>query len=162
MRRVAERPWTGYGFSAFWGRDSVPAAFVRQETSWPVPSAHNGWIDLLVQLGWPGAVAVASVIAIAVVLIVVRLGGMGAREGYWSVAYLAVFLLLSLSESVLLNHASLPWTLMLAILARAVIFDDAQESAKLAHTSAEAYGNRPRIASDYVNGPARRRPVRLL
>ncbi|WP_255568062.1 O-antigen ligase [Brevundimonas sp. PAMC22021] len=162
MRRVAERPWTGYGFSAFWGRDSVPAAFVRQETSWPVPSAHNGWIDLLVQLGWPGAVAVGVVIAVAVGLVVFRICGMGAREGYWSGAYLAVFLLLSLSESVLLNHASLPWTLVLAILARAVIFDDAQESTALARRPSEAYGNRLRIASDYVNGPARRRPVRLL
>lgn len=162
MRRVAERPWTGYGFSAFWGRDSVPAAFVRQETAWPVPSAHNGWIDLLVQLGWPGAVAVGVVIAVAVVLVVLRLDGMGAREGYWSGAYLAVFLLLSLSESVLLNHASLPWTLMLAILSRAVIFDAPQKSAALAPAPSEAYGNRLRIASDYVNGPARRRPVRLL
>jgi exopolysaccharide production protein ExoQ len=91
-----------------------------------------------------------------------RLDGMGAREGYWSGAYLAVFLLLSLSESVLLNHASLPWTLMLAILSRAVIFDAPQKSAALARAPSEAYGNRLRIASDYVNGPARRRPVRLL
>ena len=51
MRKVAERPWTGYGFSAFWGVDSIPAREIRIETQWPVPSAHNGWIDLLVQLG---------------------------------------------------------------------------------------------------------------
>jgi exopolysaccharide production protein ExoQ len=55
MRKVAERPWTGYGFSAFWGVDSIPAREIRLETQWPVPSAHNGWIDLLVQLGWARA-----------------------------------------------------------------------------------------------------------
>ena len=58
MREVAERPWTGFGYQAFWGKDSVPAAFIRAETQWPVPSAHNGWIDLLIQLGWPGAITV--------------------------------------------------------------------------------------------------------
>ena len=161
MRKVAERPWTGYGFSAFWGVDSVPAAFVRQETQWPVPSAHNGWIDLLVQLGWPGAIMAGALIGVAAALVIARLGGMGAREGYWSLAYMAVFLLLSLSESVLLNHAGLPWTLMLAIVARAVCFETAPVRAPLARKPARAYQNRPRIAPDYVNGPARRRPVRL-
>lgn len=53
FRKVDERPWTGYGYNAFWGRDSEPAAWIRHQTGWSVPSAHNGWIDLLIQLGWP-------------------------------------------------------------------------------------------------------------
>jgi len=156
MRKVAERPWTGYGFSAFWGVDSIPAREIRIQTQWPVPSAHNGWIDLLVQLGWPGAVAVGALIAIAAIMILARTNGLGAREGYWSIGYLSVFVALSLSESVLLNHASLPWSLMLAILTRAVTFDPAPVRspmrAPLARPAARAYQNRPRIASDYVNG----------
>ena len=158
MRKVAERPWTGYGFSAFWGVDSVPAREIRIQTQWPVPSAHNGWIDLLVQLGWPGAIAVGALIVIAVVMILARTNGLGAREGYWSVGYLSVFIALSLSESVLLNHASLAWSLMLAILTRAVTFDPPPVRAPLARPALRAYQNRPRIASDYVNG---RRPLRF-
>jgi len=161
MRKVAERPWTGYGFSAFWGEDSIPALEIRLETQWPVPSAHNGWIDLLVQLGWPGAIAVGGVMAVSALLIIGRINGMGAREGYFSLAYLTVFTALSLSESVLLTHANLPWVLMLAILSRAVTFEAAPVRAPLAPKPTQAYQNRPRIASDYVNGPARRRPVRL-
>ena len=161
MRKVGERPWTGYGFSAFWGEDSIPAREVRLETQWPVPSAHNGWIDLLVQLGWPGAIAVGAVMAIAAVMIVARLNGLGVREGFFSIGYLAAFTALSLSESVLLTHANLPWVLVLAILARAVTFDPLPVRAPLARKATRAYQNQPRIASDYVNGPARRRPVRL-
>ncbi len=89
---------------------SIPAAFVRQETDWPVPSAHNGWIDLLVQLGWPGAIAVGSLMVTATIMTLTRLGSSGVREGYWAIAYLGVFVLLSLSESVLMSHAELPWT----------------------------------------------------
>lgn len=158
MRRVAERPMTGYGFSAFWGVDSIPAREIRLETQWPVPSAHNGWIDLLVQLGWPGAIFVGAVMLVSAILVIVRLNGMGAREGYWSIAYLTVFTALSLSESVLLTHANLPWILMLAIMSRAMAYDPIPVRAPLARPAARAYQNRSRIASDYVNG---RRPLRF-
>jgi exopolysaccharide production protein ExoQ len=158
MRKVADRPWTGYGFSAFWGKDSIPAREIRLETQWPVPSAHNGWIDLLVQLGWPGAVAVGILMLTAAVLVLVRLNGMGAREGFWSLGYMTGFFVLSLSESVLLTHANLPWVLMLAILSRAVTFDPLPVRPPLARPASRAYQNRPRIASDYVNG---RRPLRF-
>lgn len=158
MRRVAERPMTGYGFSAFWGVDSIPAREIRLETQWPVPSAHNGWIDLLVQLGWPGAIFVGTVMLVSAILVIVRLNGMGAREGYWSIAYLTVFTALSLSESVLLTHANLPWILMLAIMSRAMTYDPIPVRAPLARPAARAYQNRSRIASDYVNG---RRPLRF-
>lgn len=158
MRRVAERPMTGYGFSAFWGVDSIPAREIRLETQWPVPSAHNGWIDLLVQLGWPGAIFVGAIMLVSAILVIVRLNGMGAREGYWSIAYLTVFTALSLSESVLLTHANLPWILMLAIMSRAMTYDPIPVRAPLARPAGRAYQNRSRIASDYVNG---RRPLRF-
>ena len=123
MRRVAERPWTGFGYSAFWGKESVPAHYVRLETGWLVPSAHNGWIDLLVQVGWPGAIMVGTVMAITLFALILRLGGQGLREGGFSLAYLLVFAVLSASESVLLSHANLPWALFLALTARALTPD---------------------------------------
>ena len=158
MRDVAERPWTGFGYSAYWGIDSIPAEFIRLETQWPVPSAHNGWIDLLIQLGWPGAILTGGVVLLALVVTLFRIPGAGAREGYWAVGYMAVFLLLSLSESVLLSHANLPWTLLLAILARALAADPGPARAPLARPVRGAYQTAPRIAAH--SGHARlRRPV---
>lgn len=147
MREVAERPWTGFGYQAFWGKDSVPAAFIRAETQWPVPSAHNGWIDLLIQLGWPGAITVGFTVALATIVSVFRIPGSGAREGYFAIGYLLVFLLLSLSESVLLSHANLPWTLLLAILARALAIEPDPVRAPLAAPRRGAYQTAPRIAA---------------
>ncbi|MES2835564.1 MAG: O-antigen ligase family protein [Pseudomonadota bacterium] len=159
MRRVGEHPWTGYGYSAFWGKDSVPAAFVRQETGWLVPSAHNGWIDLLVQLGWPGAVLVGTLFASAILSNLFRVGSAGFREGGFGLAYLGVFLMLSLSESVLLSHQNLPWTLFLAILARG--FMPETMAAPLAARQRRAYQTPPRIVPDYRHGSVRRPfPVR--
>ena len=161
MREVAERPWTGFGYQAFWGRESVPAAFIRAETQWPVPSAHNGWIDLLIQLGWPGAITVGITVAIATVVTLFRIPGSGAREGYFAVGYLLVFLLLSLSESVLLSHANLPWTLLLAILARALAFEADPVRAPLARARSGAYQTAPRIAAHSAHARVHRPvPVR--
>jgi O-antigen ligase len=157
MRRVAERPMTGYGYAAFWTLDSVPADIVQAETGWPAPSAHNGWMDLLVQLGWPGTVFVAVVVALAGLAAAIRMGGQGVREGRFSIAYLPAFLVLSLSESVLMTHANLPWVLVLTILTRTLISEPA--AARLAAPVRRPYQSAPRIAAHFPNGQARRSPV---
>lgn len=117
MRRAADRPLLGYGYSAFWGLDSVPANWVRAETHWEVPSAHNGWIEVLIQLGRVGAVAVGATMLMAVVATIWRLGGDAGRQGYWAAGYLISFLILSMSESVLMLHHNLWWVLFVAAFA---------------------------------------------
>ncbi len=148
FRKIDERPWTGYGYNAFWGKGSEPAAWIRHQTGWSVPSAHNGWIDLLAQLGWPGAVLVGTIVASSYLLTLIRLPAAGLREGFWGVAYLTVYLLLTLSESVLLSAQSMPWTLCLAILARAVYPEPRPQRAMLAPNRRAAYQTGSRIASD--------------
>lgn len=150
--KIAERPWTGYGYNAFWGLDSEPALWVRYQTGWVVPSAHNGWIDLLVQLGWPGAVLVGTIMTSSYVMTLLRLPTAGLREGFWGIAYLSVYVLLTFSESVLLSAQSLPWTLCLAILARAVYAEPPFDRVTLAPKRRGAYQSGPRITADCVDG----------
>ena len=161
MREVNLRPWTGFGYQAFWGRDSIPAAFVRQETGWPVPSAHNGWIDLLIQLGWPGAFSVGFAVMLAFVTTLFRIPVAGTREGYFGIAYFGVFLLLSLSESILLTNANLPWALLLAIMTRGLLSDRVPVRVTLAPRRVAAYPTRSRIAPQYPHGRTRRPVFRV-
>lgn len=115
----AERPLLGYGYNAFWGEDSVPANWIRYNTGWTVPSAHHGWLDILLELGWTGAIWAGCLFGMAVLLHLARISTIGVAEGWWSLAYLAAFLLLSLSESVVMTAQNLPWVLCIAALARA-------------------------------------------
>ena len=119
MSYVSQRPWTGYGYSAFWEVDSKPADFIRLQTGWPVPSAHNGWLDLLVQVGWPATIFVGLIVAVVTVSSVLGLFGRGRAEGAYGLAILMVFIILSLSESVVMRHQSLPWSLFLVVMTRA-------------------------------------------
>ncbi|MBU1384403.1 MAG: O-antigen ligase family protein [Alphaproteobacteria bacterium] len=163
MRKVADKPWTGYGYGAFWGRagESVPADWVRKETQWPVPNAHNGWIDLLVQLGWPGAILVGTLMALTAVVTLLRAMGSGLREGWWALGFLAAFFVLSLSESILLAHQGLPWVLFMAVLTRAVLPSPAPGPAPLVEKRRRAYQTGSRIAAQYRYGSHRRAfPVR--
>ena len=88
------------------------------QNQWDVPSAHQGWLEVLIQLGWIGVWSVGAVVAIGVMGSFLRLPVAGRQEGFWAAGYLAAFLLLSLSESVLLRHQDLPWVLFMALLAR--------------------------------------------
>lgn len=117
LRRSAERPLTGYGYAAFWGRDSMPANWVRLETEWRVPSAHQGWLEVLIQLGYVGLGLVTFLYALNLVLTLARLPRLGVREGYFGLAYLIAFAVLTLSESVLVQHHNLSWALFVAVLA---------------------------------------------
>lgn len=113
-----QRPMTGYGYAAFWGLHSDPANYIRVQNQWDVPSAHQGWLEILIQLGWIGVWSVGAVVVIGVMGSFLRLPVAGRQEGFWAAGYLAAFLVLSLSESVLLRHQELPWVLFMALLAR--------------------------------------------
>lgn len=117
LRRADARPWLGYGYSAFWGLDSVPANWVRAETHWLVPSAHNGWIEVLIQLGRIGVVAVGVVMLIAVAATLIRLATDAGQQGYWAAGWLIAFGILSMSESVLMLHHNLWWVLFISAFA---------------------------------------------
>jgi len=117
MRRADAQPWTGYGYAAFWGKESMPANWVRLETDWEVPSAHHGWLEVMIQLGRFGLAGVIAAFVVAIALTIVRLPGQGVREGYFAAGYLVALGFLSFSESILLIHHNLTWALFMAVLA---------------------------------------------
>ncbi len=112
-RRMAESPWLGYGFGAFWDKEAITAKIVRHEARWEVPTAHNGWLDLLVQVGAVGVALFALVLLVVATAAVWRAHRRG--DGFFAPLYVLLYVVISLSESVLMERNSLSWVLFAAV-----------------------------------------------
>jgi O-antigen ligase len=118
-RKIADQPQLGFGYAAFWGEFSPPAIEVREETEWPVPTAHNGWLEIVLALGFVGLALFALDYMIALTRATLR----ALRpEGLFALGWLMQMLLFSLSESVFLlqnNILTVTWATLSAKLALA-------------------------------------------
>lgn len=54
LQMISKKPLLGYGYQGFWQGKGSPAGEIWQITGWPVPNAHNGFLDLLLAVGLIG------------------------------------------------------------------------------------------------------------
>lgn len=110
---IAERPWLGYGYAAFWGAESQPAYMVRLATEWLVPTAHNGWLETALSLGLLGMFG----LAICYLVMMGRAVMLAFRSwsGVFACGVGLQFLLFSLSESIALQQNAIVWVTFVAV-----------------------------------------------
>lgn len=68
---LAAKPWTGYGYEAFWQTDTTLKGESRLELAWAVEKiihGHNGYLDVALTLGIPGFMMVLYVFVLKPVL----------------------------------------------------------------------------------------------
>jgi len=53
---IQQRPWTGYGFGAFWLGSEGMSGYIGQLLHWYPGHAHNGFLDIWLQLGLVGVI----------------------------------------------------------------------------------------------------------
>jgi len=116
LRESEKAPLTGFGYAAFWNRQSAPAKWIRAQLDWSVPSAHNGWLDLLIQLGQIGVVIFGAIFAAALIAAVFR--HRRVQDGYFATLFLVVYFIALQSESFILMQNDLPWVLAVAAMVR--------------------------------------------
>jgi exopolysaccharide production protein ExoQ len=110
-----DRPWIGHGFNAFWLGDEGPSAEVRRIAGWAVPGAHNGFLEIWLDLGFVGLAAFF--------LGFVRHGWKAMRyflleahwERAWPILYLVFLFFVNLAQSALLSPNYVFWILYVAI-----------------------------------------------
>lgn len=116
LRRVEERPWEGYGYGAFWIDPQGPAWWVRSDIGWRSPTAHNGWLDVLVQTGWIGLGVFAVHFAVTAGAASLRL--FRGDEALWVLLSIALFTLFSISESTIMQQNNYNWVMYVATTAK--------------------------------------------
>ena len=110
---VPYHPWLGFGYGSFWlvGSAGPVDAYVSGLNRWMIlmPYAHNGYLDLLVQVGWIGLVlgVVAAVLAPLAKLIGYRHIPPAMR--WWIGALITFFALHNLLESTIFGRPGALW-----------------------------------------------------
>jgi len=112
------KPWTGYGFSSFWGSSAVQNLPLGMEWAATAAHSHNGYLDITLAMGLPGLVLLIAVFVIAP-LRNFHTADSGGNNGPLALALLQVWLFglyLSSLESFFFDRADPMWfTLLMAV-----------------------------------------------
>jgi exopolysaccharide production protein ExoQ len=110
LEQISLRPALGYGFSAFW-TDGGGADYVWQAIADKAPHAHNGFINITVELGLIGlALYTASLLWITKRSYhFVRVTQ--SVDGLWPILYVTFLFLFNQTESTIISFRSLFWAL---------------------------------------------------
>lgn len=112
---IAKQPWLGYGYNGFWHDWDSPGAVVWYAAKWTAPNAHNGVIDLLLQLGLLGTMVFAIGFGVSLIRGVSWLRVDKSWLSFWPILYLTHLTLSNVSESFLLNFNDLSWVLYVSV-----------------------------------------------
>jgi exopolysaccharide production protein ExoQ len=108
LESIAEKPLLGYGYSAFWNV-APEADRISNILHWKVPHAHNGFIDLTLQLGLAGLALFLLVYVIAVRRALTFAYSDPGEEAMWPLAYLAFIVLYQVTESTIFVGNTILW-----------------------------------------------------
>lgn len=115
LYKIWQRPWLGYGYGGFWRGWEGESADVWRTVNWEVPHAHNGLLDLWLDLGLLGL----TVFIVSYIVIFLRAVSLIRQtkliESFWPLVYLIFFLLSNLTESSLVKPG-LSWILYVTLI----------------------------------------------
>jgi exopolysaccharide production protein ExoQ len=117
VQQLQERPWLGYGYGAFWtGWESGPSKVVADVAGeWYPWQAHNGWLNVALQLGIVGTLVLLLDFVRNLHRSVLTLRATSSGAGQWPVILLIFLLVASASESVFLRQDDFFWLVYVAV-----------------------------------------------
>jgi exopolysaccharide production protein ExoQ len=113
-RAIADRPWLGHGYAAFWIQGQTPAELIWLDLQWETPDAHSGWREVVLQIGILGLVVLTGTALMTLGLAVWRLAGPRRVLGYWVLVLLLVGAIHGSTESAIFRGDALLILWMLA------------------------------------------------
>ncbi|MEA5595383.1 O-antigen ligase family protein [Rivularia sp. UHCC 0363] len=114
---LMREPWFGFGRGAFWAEKSkyaIEAGYAVSEGFVP-PHAHNGFIDIMLDVGFVGFFLFLISFGIVYFRSLKLAYGSENLEDMWPLAYLLFLTLNNMMESYLLRLANVYWVLYIAV-----------------------------------------------
>jgi exopolysaccharide production protein ExoQ len=116
LEQVSNRPLLGFGYKSFWLEEGLQSREIFYRTSWKVPNSHNGYLDLLLDLGGLGLGAFLLSLGMSFVRAIAWLRLHAGPEGLYPLVCLCYIVLYNVTEStLLLDSLSFPWLLYVMV-----------------------------------------------
>jgi exopolysaccharide production protein ExoQ len=115
MRRIADRPWTGYGYSVVWDQEGAWGilAWIVHDSHFKPQHAHNAWLEQWLGLGLGGLVIFALTYAQTMINAIVAV--YRHKGAYLALPFLVVYFLMSMTESIAVIYNDFRWVIFTAI-----------------------------------------------
>jgi exopolysaccharide production protein ExoQ len=116
LEQVYKRPLLGFGYKSFWLEEGPQAREIVHRTNWKVPNSHNGYLDLLLDLGFLGLGSFLFSLGISFVRAIAWLRLHAGPEGLYPLVCLCYIVLYNVTEStLLLDSLSFTWLLYVIV-----------------------------------------------
>lgn len=109
------RPWLGYGYNAFWLGPGSSSARLLAAIQWDAPHAHNGLLEIWLELGLVGVGLFLVGFGIYLVRAAVFLRHQRTPGAIWPMCFLAFMFLSNLTESDFLARNAIFFILYVAV-----------------------------------------------
>jgi O-antigen ligase len=115
VEAIRQRPWLGYGYGGFWLGWAGESARVALQAGFMPGHAHNGFLNLWLELGLLGVSVFVLAFSLTLLRAVAQARSTKTVEGFWPLVFLTFFVLYNLTESSLLGHNDIFWILYVAV-----------------------------------------------
>ena len=116
---IKAHPLLGYGFDSFWQGLQGDSLTIIRSVGWLVPTAHNGYLDLLLSTGWVGVLLFVpfciQTIARCLRFVYDDASLIPPYTRLFPFALLVFLLIYNLNESALLTRSGMPFMLWVAV-----------------------------------------------
>jgi len=125
MRQIRTRPNTGFGYGVVWSTEGpwTPLAKIVAVAGFRPYHAHSTWLEMWLGMGLPGLVLWGLVVLETWLKSLWR--AFRGDGGYFALPFLAIFTLSSLTESIGLIWNDLRWCLLVTVIVKLSLKDDA-------------------------------------
>jgi O-antigen ligase len=125
MREIRTRPYTGFGYGAVWSNEGpwTPLAKIVAVAGFRPYHAHSSWLEMWLGMGLGGLILWGAVVLETWLKGLWR--AFRGDGGYFALPFLAIFTLSSLTESMALVWNDLRWCLLVAVIVKLSLKDDA-------------------------------------
>lgn len=114
IEKISERPWLGYGYQGFW-QDGGEATMIWRSEGYRPPHAHNGFINISLDLGLLGLFLFVMILAITYLRAIAWSRSGKTITELWPISFVTFIFLYNQSENTIIAQNFIFWVLLVAV-----------------------------------------------